>query len=402
MRRHPEPGHSVSKSLFLLVAPALSLTFAQSAFILHIEQLQLTNFKNYEQQTITCSPHVNCFVGLNGMGKTNLLDAVYYLCMTRSHTGLTDANVVRHGADFFRLEAMIQKNEKRDKVVAKVVPRKKKEFEKNEVLYPRLADHIGAYPVVIIAPNDTNIILESSEVRRRFLDNTLSQLDPIYLYSLLSYNKILEQRNALLKQFAERRSFNQQLLATYDAQLLDPAQYLCDKRQDFVQSFCKILQKMYELISLHRESVDCRYESRLLETNYEQLLKENVEKDRALQRTTTGIHKDDLQLKINGYPARQFASQGQLKSLVLSLKLAQYDILRREKKMQPLLLLDDIFDKLDKTRVSQLLALLLEQSFGQIFITDTDEHRVTEIITHLNSPFLQFYIENGKVGKGEL
>lgn len=362
---------------------------------MHIEELKLTNFKNYEQQSITCSPHVNCFVGLNGMGKTNLLDAVYYLCMTKSHTALNDSNVVQHGADFFRLEAWIQKGGKRDKIVAKVLPRKKKAFERNDVPYPRLADHIGEYPVVIIAPNDTNIIIEGSEVRRRFLDNTLSQLDPVYLRSLLTYNKILEQRNALLKQFGERRTFNESLLETYNLQLVEPAKLLCEKRKAFITAFCPVLQEIYEFISMQRETIDCQYESKLLETPFEQLLAAATEKDRALQRTTIGIHKDDLELKINGYAAKQFASQGQLKSLVLALKLAQYEILRQEKKMQPLLLLDDIFDKLDKTRVSHLLKLLLEKSFGQIFITDTDEHRVTEIVAQLHTPYQTFKIENG-------
>ena len=385
------PTHSITRS----EVSFFCYFCAKAPFILYIEQLQLTNFKNYEQQVILCSPHVNCFVGLNGMGKTNLLDAVYYLCMTKSHTALNDGNIVRHGADFFRLEALFQKEGKRDKIVAKVIPRKKKVFERNEVPYPRLADHIGEYPVVIIAPNDTNIILEGSEVRRRFLDNTLSQLDPIYLRSLLAYNKILEQRNALLKQFAERRSFNKTLLEAYNVQLIEPAQLICDKRKTFIESFCAILQEIYQFISMQRETIDCQYESKLIESNFEQLLIQTTEKDRAMQRTTTGIHKDDLELKINGYPAKQFASQGQLKSLVLSLKLAQYEILRHEKKIQPLLLLDDIFDKLDKTRVSNLLKLLLEKSFGQIFITDTDEHRVTEIVQQLNTPYQKFYIENG-------
>lgn len=362
---------------------------------MHIEQLKLTNFKNYEQEAIACSPQVNCFVGLNGMGKTNLLDSVYYLCMTKSHNGLIDSNIVRHGADFFRLEGIFQKEGKRDKIVAKVIPRKKKEFERNDVPYSRLADHIGEYPVVIVAPNDTSIILEGSEVRRRFLDNTLSQLDSIYLHALLRYNKILEQRNALLKQFAEKRTFNESLLETYNTQLVDPTNIICEKRKAFIASFCTVLQEIYDFIAMQRETIDCQYESKLLATPFDQLLTETSEKDRLLQRTTTGIHKDDLDLKINGYPAKQFASQGQLKSLVLSLKLAQYEILRREKKIQPLLLLDDIFDKLDKTRVSQLLKLLLEKSFGQIFITDTDEHRVTAIVQQLNAPYRKFRIENG-------
>lgn len=199
------------------------------------------------------------------------------------------------------------------------------------MLYSRLADHIGEYPVVIVAPNDTNIVLEGSEVRRRFLDNTLSQLDPIYLRSLLLYNKILEQRNALLRQFAERRTFNESLLETYNLQLIEPATLICDKRKTFITSFCKILQEIYDFIAGQRETINCQYESKLLETPFEQLIAQAAEKDRALQRTTVGIHRDDLELKINDYPTKQFASQGQLKSLVLALKLAQYEILRQEK-----------------------------------------------------------------------
>lgn len=370
--------------------------FCKNDFNLHLAELKLVNFKNYEQQSITCSPHVNCFVGLNGMGKTNLLDAIYYICMTKSHSSLTDMSTIRHGADFFRIEAIFQKDGKRDKIVTKVIPRKKKEFERNDVPYPRLADHIGAYPVVIVAPNDTNILLEGSEVRRRFLDNTLSQLDPVYLRSLLVYNKILEQRNALLKQFTESRKFNESLLETYNQQLLDPAELICNKRNNFIKIFCNILQEIYNFIADHRETIDCQYQSKLLSTPLAQLLTNATERDRSLQRTTVGIHKDDLELNIDGHSAKQFASQGQLKSLVLSLKLAQYEMLQREKKTPPLLLLDDIFDKLDKTRVSRLLELLLEKSFGQIFITDTDENRVTDIVVQLNTPYRKFSIENGQ------
>jgi len=362
---------------------------------LHLQQLQLTNFKNYESQTITCSPAINCFVGLNGMGKTNLLDAIYYICMGKSHNGLSDVNVVRHEADFFRIEAVFEKEEKNDKVVAKVVPRKRKEFERNGLPYGKLSDHIGIYPVVIIAPNDTNIVLEGSEIRRRFVDNTLSQIDTEYLNALIAYNKILQQRNAALKQFAENRTFNAALLGVYDQQLLAPAEQIHAKRQVFIEAFQPVFQSMYAAISGQREAVDCHYKSKLSEAPFEHLLAEALEKDRVLQRTTVGIHRDDLLLHIDGHTAKQFASQGQLKSLVLSLKLAQYEILRREKNMRPILLLDDIFDKLDKNRVQHLLALLLAQSFGQIFLTDTDEQRVRDILNELHTVYHFFSIENG-------
>lgn len=371
------------------------LIFAGNRRDLHLEQIKLTNFKNYTWQEITCSPAVNCFVGLNGMGKTNLLDAIYYICMGKCHNGLTDVNVVHHEADFFRIEALFKKEEKTERVVAKVIPRKRKEFERNGLAYAKLSDHIGNFPVVIIAPNDTNIIMEGSEIRRRFLDNTLSQIDLAYLDALISYNKILRQRNAALKQFAEQRNFNANLLAVYDAQLLAPAQLIHAKRQDFIATFNPIFQETYATISGQREAVNCAYKSKLTDTLFETLLAESMEKDRALQRTTTGIHRDDLVLHIDHFSAKQFASQGQLKSLALSLKLAQYELLRRKKNMQPILLLDDIFDKLDKIRVQHLLELLLAQSFGQIFLTDTDELRVREILSKLDTPYQLFQIENG-------
>lgn len=362
---------------------------------MHLENIKLTNFKNYEWQEITCSPNINCFLGLNGMGKTNLLDAIYYACMTKSHTNVSDVNVVRHEADFFRIEAYFKTDSKTDKVVAKVVPRKSKVFERNDISYARLSEHIGAFPVVIIAPNDTNIINDGSEIRRRLIDNTLSQIDHNYLDALILYNKVLQQRNAALKQFAEQRNFNASLLEVYNLQLIEPGKLIATKRRDFTDSFRLILQEMYDAISGQRETVDCQYESKLLDTPFEVLLSEAAEKDRVLQRTTVGIHRDDLALMIDGHPAKQFASQGQLKSLALSLKLAQYEMLRREKKMRPLLLLDDIFDKLDKNRVRQLLELLLKQAFGQIFITDTDEQRVREILQKLDTSYHIYQIETG-------
>lgn len=362
---------------------------------LHLTQLKLTNFKNYEWQEIACSPHINCFLGLNGMGKTNLLDAVYYACMTRSHTGVTDVHIARHEADFFRIEAHFQTDGKSEKVVAKVIPRKSKVFEYNELAYSKLSDHIGAFPVVMMAPGDTEMVTDGSEVRRRFLDNTLSQIDQGYLSALLLYNKVLQQRNAALKQFAEQRQFNAALLEVYNAQLIAPGTLIADKRRAFADTFREVLQQVYATISGGHEVVDSQYESKLNDRPLAALLAEATEKDRMLQRTTVGIHRDDLALTLDGRSVKQFASQGQLKSLALALKLTQYETLRREKNMRPLLLLDDIFDKLDKNRVQQLLELLLQQSFGQIFITDTDEQRVREILSKLDTPFHIYHVEEG-------
>lgn len=364
---------------------------------MHIHQLKLTQFKNYLTADFVFSDRLNCFVGRNGMGKTNLLDAIYYLCMCKSHRGVNDRNVVLHEHDFFRVEGYFFQDQKeyKDKIVAKVQPGKKKEFEKNDVLYQRLSEHIGLLPVVIIVPDDTLMATEGSEERRRFLDNTLSQLDPIYLKNLITYNQILKQRNATLKKFAETRSFNTELLDIYDEQLLVPAQTIFEKRKLFIETFLPVFQSFYSIICGGQEKVDCKYKSSLHKEPFLQQLKEAREKDRILTRTTVGIHKDDLNFQINDYLLRKFGSQGQLKSFVLALKLAQYDFLKKNHATNPILLMDDIFDKLDEGRVKQLIQLILEKNFGQVFITDTHENRVEEIIKNFETNYKKFYIESG-------
>lgn len=364
---------------------------------MHLQQLKLTHFKNYESVTLDCSPRLNAFVGLNGMGKTNLLDAIYYLCMCKSQFSSTDRDVIQHKADFFRIEGLFIKEEKKEKIVAKVIPRKRKDIERNGVIYNRLSEHVGLLPVVFIAPDDTYIALEGSEERRRFVDNTLSQLDKHYLQHLITYNKVLKQRNAALKTFATDRYFDAALLTVYDQQLLEPAQFIHKQRVAWAESFRPIFQDYYQTISKKSETVDCIYKSKLKEHALADLLKENQEKDRILQRTTTGIHKDELSFTINDYPLKRFASQGQLKSFVLALKLAQYEMLRKDKNLRPLMLLDDIFDKLDRQRVKQLLSLILERDFGQIFITDTHESRVAEIVQGMGTDYKLFKIVGAQV-----
>jgi len=361
----------------------------------YLAKLKLTNFRNYENQSLDLSAGLNCFVGMNGMGKTNLLDAVYYLCMCKSHFGVNDRNVLLHAAEFFRIEGQFKRKEKKEKIVAKVIPGKKKEFERNAVPYKRLMEHIGLLPVVIIVPDDTQLATEGSEARRRFLDNTLSQLDPDYLKHLVTYNKLLKQRNATLKQFAAERSFNSALLETYNMQMEEAANLIHQKRQTFLERFLPVFTDYYKVISEERETVDLHYKSQLNDQDFLMLMKAAEEKDRILQRTTTGIHKDDIVFRIGKFPLKRFASQGQLKSFILALKLGQYELLRIEKKIDPILLLDDIFDKLDNMRVKQLIGLLHDRSFGQVFITDTHESRVGDIIKDYDADFKKFIIENG-------
>lgn len=364
---------------------------------MQIDQLILTNFKNYERESFRFSPRFNCLVGRNGMGKTNLLDAVYYLCMGKSYFAGNDSHISLHGSDFFRLEGHFKRDSKSEKIVAKVLPRKKKELERNGVAYAKLSEHVGLLPVVIIIPDDTLLATEGSEERRRFLDNTISQLDPAYLRHLIQYQKVLRQRNAALKKMGESGRFQEALIEIYDQQLLEPGRYIYEKRAAFVTDFNPLLAQTYRLISDEAEAASCHYRSPLQkEPDLIQLLQQAREKDRILQRTTTGLHRDDLLFHLDEFPLKRFASQGQLKSYILALKLAQYEVIKQHTRQAPLLLLDDIFDKLDEHRVHQLITLLQEGDYGQIFITDTDEKRVSQLLDSGACLYSEFLITQGK------
>jgi len=364
----------------------------------HLSSLKLSNFKNYESQTFALSPRLNCFTGLNGMGKTNVLDAVYFLCLCKSHTSLNDKHLVRHGEAFFRLEGQFEIESGNTKIVTKYPLGQRKEIERDGVPFTRLTDYIGQFPVVMIAPDDVALVQDGSEERRRFLDATLSQISLGYLQNLLVYNALLKQRSALLKKFWEEKTFDAALLEGIDRQMPAPATAIYEQRWKFVQAFVPLFQEYYAAISGGREGVGAAFETDLAgSANLTDLFQKNLEKDRLLQRTTTGPHRDDLVLYMNEQPVKKFASQGQLKSCLLALRLAQYEVLRREKGFAPILLLDDIFDKLDEQRVRQLVCLLIGRDFGQIFITDTQRSRIEEVVASFTGDYKIFEIENGQV-----
>lgn len=367
---------------------------------LRLDRLILTHFKNYQEQDLSFSPRVNAFVGLNGMGKTNLLDAIYYLCMTKSNFSVPDSAVVQHEAGFFRLDGHFTRHDRAERIVAKVQPRKKKVMERNRVPYDKLSEHIGLLPVVFITPDDTLLVTEGSDIRRRFLDNTLSQIDPVYLGRLIVYNRLLKQRNTLLKKWGEQGGYDRALLSVYDQQMLEPASYIYEQRLAFAQKMTPLFQAMHQQISGGYEEVGLAYQSQLQQQSLERWWEDHAEKDRILQRTTAGIHKDDFQFTIHDHALKRYASQGQLKSYVLALKLAQFRLLHTEPDLPPLLLLDDIFDKLDARRVNQLLELLVEGEFGQIFITDTHQDRTATIIRELDAPFQRFLVHEGTANPG--
>jgi len=364
---------------------------------LHLNTIKLTNFKNYEFQTLEFHSRINGITGKNGTGKTNLLDAIYYLCMCRSYFGIPDSAVVRHEQDVMRVEGAFEKAGEATNIVAKIRIRRKKEFICNDVPYSKLSEHIGLLPVVVIAPDDTRLATEGSEYRRKFLDETLCQLDRVYLGHLMHYNKVLTQRNSALKQMAKNGRFDHILIGTYNEQLAPAATYIHEARKAFMVDFAPIFEAFYAKISNEREVVNCVYESKLHEAVLADLLEQNYEKDKILQRTTQGIHRDNLGFIIGEKAVKRFASQGQLKSFILALKLAQYEFIKTQKAVKPVLLLDDIFDKLDATRIESLIELLVNDDFGQVFITDTGEERLNDILAKTDVDYQMFAVSSAGV-----
>jgi DNA replication and repair protein RecF len=323
--------------------------------------------------------------GNNGTGKTNLLDAIHYLCFTKGYFSRIDTVNIEHKQSGFRLEGNFIFDDKNEKTVCILRENGKKEFSLNEGLYEKLSHHIGRYTCVMIAPDDAQLITGGSEERRRFLDALLSQLDAEYLQQLITYNRILRQRNSLLVSFAETGHKNLALLEVLNEQLIKPAGYIFNKRRKFLASFIPSVIELYEEIARKKEELVITYESDLLTDSFTDLLKAYQPKDIAVQRTTTGIHKDDLEIKMNGQQFKNLASQGQRKSLLFALKLAELEVLKNEKGYAPILLLDDVFEKLDEERISNLLKKVCVQNEGQVFITDTNKERLEEHLKILNT-----------------
>ena len=360
-----------------------------------LKQLSLINFKNHPEFEAKFSEKINCFVGNNGVGKTNLLDAIHYLSFCKSFFNPIDSQNILHESPFFLIQGVFEGPDQEDDIYCGLKRNQKKQFKRNKKEYSRLADHIGLYPLVMISPADSELITEGSESRRKFIDSVIAQFDRDYLENLISYNKVLSQRNALLKQFSDSRQFDRTSLEIWDMQLIEYGKRVHLKRQDFINSFITIFQKYYELISGGREEVGMGYTSHLNDTSFADALEKALNRDRAMEYTTVGIHKDDLEFTINGYPLKKYASQGQQKSFLIALKLAQFDFIKNIKKVTPILLLDDIYDKLDDRRVKQLMELVSSDNFGQLFITDTHPTRLANLFLTTNADFKVFQITNG-------
>ncbi len=351
---------------------------------MHLKDLYLTNFKNYTENKIRFSPNINCFIGDNGVGKTNILDAIYYLSFCKSYFNQPDTLTTKHGFDFFSIKGTyISVAAGEDEVLCQFDAKKRqKRFKKNGKTYKRLADHIGQFPLVMVSPYDRDLINNSSEVRRRYLDSVISQFDSQYLYYLIRYNKALSQRNAVLKSFAKQQYFDATLLQVWDKEIIETAGHIYEARSTFIIDFVPIFKKYFEWISGGKEEVNMLYQSRLHKEQMADLLQQNLSKDRMLTYTSVGIHKDDLDFFMGNFPMKKYGSQGQQKSFVIAIKLAQFEYMKQAKSVQPILLLDDIFDKLDHKRVSQIIDLVNTDAFGQVFITDTQPERIKQLFTN--------------------
>lgn len=366
-------------------------------FGMWLKKLSLLNFKNYQEAELEFSDSVNAFTGDNGAGKTNLLDAVHYLCLCKSYFNPIDSQQIRNGEDFFMVQGALLKNGQEDTVACSLKRGQKKIFRRNKKDYQRLADHIGIYPLVMISPYDISLILEGSEERRRFIDNVISQTDIRYLDDLIAYNKYMLNRNALLKSIADTGRYDPELLSVIDDQLTEAGTRIYQKRRDFMEVFIPVFQQHYAYLTDGVEEACLVYDSPLHKDSFDNLLKASSDKDRILERTSVGIHKDDLLFTINGMPMKKFGSQGQQKSFLIGMKLAQYTFLKEKKQVSPLLLLDDVFDKLDDSRIRKLMQMVSHHSFGQIFITDTNRERLVRIFESINVPITIFEVRKGLV-----
>ncbi len=360
---------------------------------MYLKKISLLNFKNIEQEELSLCPGINCLVGDNGAGKTNVVDAVYYLSMCKSSLQMTDGQSVRHGADFFLAEGRYLTDAGRSEQVVCSFSRKGgKVLKRNGKEYERLSDHVGLVPAVIVSPADSALISDAADERRRYLNAFISQLDRPYLQALVRYNAVLAERNRLLKMHPD-----EEMLSIYDAQLVEHGNRIHARRHEFIERLQPIVAEYYRTLSGDREQVELHYKSELSERPFEEVLQAARQKDLVNEFTTSGIHRDDLTLRIGGYPLRKYGSQGQQKSFLIALKLAQYAIVAQERNERPILLLDDLFDKLDAGRVEQLIRLVSSEAFGQIFITDCNPSRLQTILDKAGGDYQLFSVGGGHI-----
>lgn len=362
---------------------------------MHLKSLSLVNFKNYEQVDIPLSEKINCFVGENGVGKTNILDAVHYLALCKSNLNPIDTQNIMYEQEFCVVQGLFERLGKEENIYCGIRKQKKKQFKRNRKEYQKLSEHIGLIPLVMISPADSVLINGGSEERRKFMNGVIAQYSKAYLDNMIQYNRALTQRNRLLKDFSITRSFNQDMLEVWDEQLIRYGEPVYEERRRFVDELLPVFSSFYEHVSGNRESVTLTYQAQLQHIGFREGLQASLEKDRIIQYTTFGVHKDDLGMKLGDHSLKKSGSQGQQKTFLVALKLAEFEFIRKLTEIPPILLLDDIFDKFDANRVKQIISLVAENHFGQIFITDTNELRLQGILKEIPADHRVFRIEQG-------
>jgi DNA replication and repair protein RecF len=361
---------------------------------MYLKKLSIVNFKNYEQAEFNFSDRINCFVGNNGVGKTNLMDAIHYLALAKSYFNAVDSQNIRHENDFAVIQGDFMRDEHPEAIYCGIQRNKRKQFRRNKKDYQKLSEHIGLIPLVMISPADSSLILEGGEERRKFINSVIAQFDRNYLENLIQYNHALIQRNKLLKDINNSENYDKVYLSVWDEQLITYGQKIFESRKDFIEKLLPVFAKFYSTISGEKETVELIYESQLFDRDMRTLLADSLRKDLVLQYTTTGIHKDELEMKLGGYSLKKTGSQGQQKTFVVALKLAKFDFIKNICNMNPILLLDDIFDKFDHNRVEQIIRLVAENNFGQIFITDTNISHLKKILEEINIAHKVFIISD--------
>ncbi|MGI9547479.1 MAG: DNA replication/repair protein RecF [Flavobacteriaceae bacterium] len=355
-----------------------------------LKRLSLVNYKNFDSQDFEFDHKINCIVGDNGRGKTNTMDAIYHLCFGKSYFNPITSQNIKHGEDFFVLEGLFDLKDREEKIVCSLKRGSSKLIKRNDKPYDRISDHIGLLPLVIISPADRDLIIEGSDTRRKFMDGVISQSDKNYLRSLLSYNKILAQRNSLLKYFALNNTFDGETLSVYNEQLHSYGSEIFQKRLDFMDALVPIFREQYKIISGGHDRVDLKYQSMLKNSELIGLLEDALNRDRMLQHTSVGVHRDDLLFEIEDHPVKKFGSQGQQKSFLIALKFAQFNFIKKQSGTSPILILDDIFDKLDERRVAHIVEMVDDDHFGQIFLSDTHAERTESVVKQIHQSYKVF------------
>lgn len=361
-----------------------------------LEKINLIQFKNIESSSICFSSKINCFVGDNGAGKTNIIDAIHYLSLSKSSLGVSDKACLMHTKDFFVIDgSYLMEDGSLEHVSCSYKKGATKKLKRNEKEYTKMSDHIGVLPLVMISPSDIYIINESGDERRRYLNSLLSQIDKTYLHHLMRYNALLTQRNNLLKNL--KNAQQKEVLSILDEQMAEIGDKIYLRRKEMIEFLSPIVCSYYKRLSGDHESVNMKYISQIEHKSSLELLRSSIDKDCINMHTTTGVHRDDIKMEIMGHPIRRYGSQGQQKSFIIALKLAQFDMMTRYSKSKPILLLDDVFDKLDLGRVEELIKIVNHEEFGQIFITDCNQLRLGKILENVSQGYSLFYVKNGSI-----